>query len=385
MQIAGADALPALTGPQARAGIRQTRQGSRAGSVKKAKGAHRSRSPRRLRERLHRVRDAAACLPSQGRDYAYARASVGPELKLWAVPQEGEAQLSRMGLSIPLNSQNRSRPGISGISVYGRKTIERSCRLLDDFRGVTAMWTVTLTDEDYVSLALARRWPAFQRRITDLLVRHLQSNGDPGIVIGVVEIGAKRFARTGRPDPHIHLCTTGWKTLDVNRKYLLRPDVVDELVAKACQYAGLPLRQRSSCSNISGIRHSVGAYMSKYMTKQIPVKPEALGGQWANLIPRQWFNQSKACKAMCDGAVIKLPPAFSAFVVRQQKLLEQFGCGKGGVRTVGYKKRKIEDVPIEVFCFKFVSPEKLHEALELFCMWVELNEPQDFGGLALSG
>ena len=121
------------------------------------------------------------------------------------------------------------------------------------------------------------------------------------------------------------------------------------------------------------------------MTKQIPVKPEDLDGEWSELIPRQWFNQSKACKAMCDGVMIKLPPAFSAFVVRQQKLLEQFGCGRGGVRTVGYKKRKIEDVPIEVFCFKFVSPEKLHEALELFCMWVELNEPPDFGGLALSG
>jgi hypothetical protein len=247
------------------------------------------------------------------------------------------------------------------------------------------MWTVTLTDEDYLSLAQRGTWPAFQRRITDLLVRHLKSNGDPGIVIGVVEIGAKRFARTGRPDPHIHLVTTGWKTRDMDGKYLLRPDVVDELVAKACQYAGLALRQRSSCSNISGIRHSVGAYMSKYMTKQVPVAPEALKGQWDNLIPRQWFNQSKACKAMCEGATLKLPPAFSAFVVRQQKLLEQFGCGKGGVRTVGYKKRKIEDVPIEVYCFKFVSPEKLHEALELFCLWVELKEPQNFGGLVMSG
>ena len=385
MPNTGTDALPALTRLTAKAGIRQTRQVPERRPAKSARAARSSSAPRRLGERLHRVRDAAGCLPSQGRDYCYATASVGPELKLWAVPQGGEAQLSRMGLSIPLNSQNRSRPGLSGLSVHGKKQIQRSCALMDDFRSRCAMWTVTLTDDDYLLLAERGTWPAFQRRITDLLVRHLQSNGDPGIVIGVVEIGAKRFARTGRPDPHIHLCTTGWKTKDVDGKYLLRPDVVDELVAKACQYAGLPLRKRSSCSNISGIRHSVGAYMSKYMTKQIPVKPEALGGQWANLIPRQWFNQSKACKAMCDGATIKLPPAFSAFVVRQQKLLEQFGCGKGGVRTVGYKKRKIEDVPIEVFCFKFVSPEKLHEALELFCMWVELNEPQDFGGLALSG
>ena len=353
--------------------------------AKSARAARGSSAPRRLGERLHRVKAASQCLPSQGRDYAYATASVGPELKLWAVPQEGEAQLSRMGLSIPLNSQNRSRPGLSGISTYGKKTIQRSCALLDDFRSRTAMWTVTLEDEDYIALSVSRKWPDFQRRITDLLVRYLQANGDAGLVIAAVEIGAKRFARTGRPDPHIHIVTTGWKTKDVNGQYLLRPVVMDELVAKACQYAGLESRERPACSNISGIRHAVGAYMSKYLSKQMPVTPEALKGQWENLIPRQWFNQSKACKAMVDGATIKLPPAFSAFVVRQQKLLEQFGCGKGGVRTVGYKKRKIEDVPIEVFCFKFVSPEKLHEAMELFALWVENSETLNWRGEVLSG
>ena len=385
MPFAGTDALPALTGPKAKAGIRQTRQVPERRPAKSARGARSSSAPRRLGERLQSAKAVAQCLPSGGREYAYATASVGPELKLWAVPQEGEAQLSRMGLSIPLNSQNRSRPGLSGISVYARKQIERSCRLLDDYRGRTAMWTVTLTDNDYLDLAQTRQWPAFQRRVTDLLVRHLQANGDPGIVIGVVEVGAKRFRRTGRPDPHIHIVTTGYGSKDVNGRFLLCPEVCDELVAKACQYAGLPFRERPSASNVSKVRHSVRAYMSKYLTKQMPVKPEELEGEWSELIPRQWFNQSKACKAMCDGVMIKLPPAFSAFVVRQQKLLEHFGCGRGGVRTVGYKKRKIEDVPIDVFCFKFVSPEKLHEALELFCMWVELNEPPDFGGLALSG
>ena len=353
--------------------------------AKSARAARGSSAPRRLGERLHRVKGFAQCLPSQGRPYSYATASVGPELKLWAVHQEGEAQLSRMGLSKPLNSQNRSRPGLSGISMYGKKVIQRSCALLDDFRSRTAMWTVTLLDEDYIDLSITQKWPDFQRRISDLLIRYLQSYDDAALVIAAVEVGAKRFARTGRPDPHIHIVTTGWKTKRPDGEWLLSPVVLDELVAKACQYAGLPSRERPAASNISGIRHAVGAYMSKYLSKQMPVSPEAMQGQWESLIPRQWFNQSKACKAMCDGAVIKLPPAFSAFVVREQKLLEQFGCGKGGVRTVGYKKRKIEDVPIEVFCFKFVSPEKLHEAIELFALWVENEESLNLRGGVLSG
>ena len=378
-----------FVGPQAtkdkNGPIRGSDRSSRASSANKAKGAHRSSPPRRLGERLQSVKAIAQCLPPGEREYAYAKARVGPELKLWAVPQDGEALLSRMGSSKPANSQNRSRPGLSGISTYGKKTIQRSCALMDDFRSRTAMWTVTLTDEDYIALSVTRKWPDFQRRITDLLVRHLQANGDAALVIAAVEIGAKRFARTGRPDPHIHIVTTGWKTKDVKGNYLLRPVVMDELVAKACQYAGLESRERPAASNISGIRHRVGSYMSKYLTKQMPVTPESLPKEWEELIPRQWFNQSKACKAMVDGATIELPPAFSAFVVRQQKLLEQFGCGSGGVRRVGWKKRKIEDIPIDVFCFQFKSPEMLHVAMELFCLWKENSETLDVQGMVMSG
>jgi hypothetical protein len=256
---------------------------------------------------------------------------------------------------------------------------------MDDFRGRCAMWTVTLLDEDYLALSVSGKWPQFQRRVTDLLIRHLKANGDPAIVIAAVEIGSKRFARTGRPDPHIHVVTTGWKSRGPDGKWLLGPDVMDQLVAKACQYAGLPLRERPASSNISGIKHRVGAYMSKYLSKQMPVSAEALRGQWEKLIPRSWYNQSRECKAMVAGSLVSLPPAFSAFVVRNQTILENLGLGRGGVRVVGHKKRKIENVPIEVFCFHFVSPEKLMEAMEYFAIWVENDETLNMRGAVLSG
>ena len=365
--------------------IPPSQRSSRSACANKAGGTGALQRHRGFGERLKSVRHVAEDLPLQGRDYAYARARVGPDLKVWAVPQDGEAQLSRMGLSLPLNSQNRCRPGLSGISPHGKRQIQWSCRLLEDFRKKTAMWTITLTDEDYLLLSITRKWPDFQRRIHDLLVRYLKAHGDGAIVIGCIEIGGKRFARTGRPDPHIHVVTSGWGSRRPDGQWLLNPDAMDELVAKACQYAGLPSAHRPACSSIAQVRHSVSSYMSKYLTKDLPVKPEALPTEWQELIPRQWWFQSEACKAMVEGVLIKLPPAFAAFLVRKQILLEQMNLGRGGMRTVGWKKTKLAELPIEVFCFRFRAPECLHAAIELFALWAVNEEALDHEGLVMSG
>ena len=341
--------------------------------------------PRGLRKRLHAAKAMAGALPAAGDGYAYASPSVGPDGTVWAVPQYGEDSLRALGLSLPRNSQNRPRPGLSGISVYGRKQIRSSCRLMEDFRRKTAMWTVTLLDSDYCSLSVGDAWPKFQRRIIDLLCRHLKANGDPAVVIGVVEVGAKRFARTGRPDPHLHLVTSGWGSRDKEGRWLLRPDVMDELVAKACQYAGLPSAPRPACSRVEPVKHSVSSYLSKYLTKQMPVDLRVMSPTSQNLIPRQWWNQSEACKAMVDGCLIKLPPAFAAFCVRQAILLERMELGRGGVRTVGWKKTKLSELPIEVWRFKFRSPEALMVAMELYSLWISNNEELDVGELVMSG
>ena len=130
-------------------------------SAIRASGSRASRRHKGLRKRLHRVRDVAGCLPVEGREYAYAGPLVGPDLKIWAVPRHGEAELSRLGLSLPRNSQNRSRTGLKGITPQGKKAVRWSCRLLEDMRRRCAMWTVTLTDEDYRTLANSLKWPQF--------------------------------------------------------------------------------------------------------------------------------------------------------------------------------------------------------------------------------
>lgn len=324
-------------------------------------------------------------LPVKGREYAYASACVGPDLQVWAVPRHGEDDCPSLGLSSPANSQKRPRQGLKGITVHGRKQVRWSCRLLEDMRRRLAMWTVTLTDADYLQLAETGKWPKFQDRIRDLLVRHLKAHGDHALVVGVCEIGQKRFARTGRPDPHIHVITSGWGSRRPDGQWLLGKDVMDELVAKACQYAGLPSAERPSASRLEPVRHSVASYMSKYLTKELPVDVAQVDKGMQNLLPHQWWFRSSACKAMLEGCLIKLPPAFSAFVVRNLVLLERMGLGRGGLAVVGWRKTKLVDVPIELLRFRFKSTQSLWQAVELFACWAFNDEQLDLGELVMSG
>ena len=351
----------------------------------KGAGSAAHRRPRGLRKRLHAVRRLVAELPGQGRAYAYASACVGPDLQVWAVPRHGEDDCPPLGLSVPRNSQNKPRQGLKGITPQGRKNVRWSCRLLEDMRKRLAMWTVTLTDDDYLALSISGNWPKFQRRIHDLLVRHLKAHGDQALCVGVCEIGSKRFARTGRPDPHIHVITSGWGSRRPDGQWLLGADVMDELVAKACQYAGLPSAERPSASRLEPVRHSVASYMSKYLTKELPVDVEQVDESMKSLLPRQWWFRSATCKAMVEGCLIKLPPAFSAFVVRHLSLLEQLGLGRGGYAVVGYRKTKLVDVPIEMLRFRFRTTQCLWQALELFACWVFNDEQLDARELVMSG
>ena len=88
---------------------------------------------------------------------------------------------------------------------------------------------------------------------------------------------------------------------------------------------------------------------------------------------------------MVEGCTFKLPPAFSAFVVRCHGKLEALGLGRGGYSVVAHRETLLGTVPIEMLKFRFRSPEHLHQALELFVLWVVNGERLDTAGLVLSG
>ena len=329
--------------------------------------------PRRdgLGERLRSIKDLVSDLPVSEPDYGYKPVRIRPVLDAWVVPDGCGGGAAALGSSIQPNSQNRSRPGISGISAGGRKFLKDSLLLMEDFRGSLCMWTVTLPEEDYRDVALkVGSWPAFQRRCIDLVCRYLREHQVDALAVAAVEIGDKRTSRTSRPMPHIHLVINGWGRRHPSGGWLLCPKRMDDLVAKAAQYAGLPSRERRAASNIAPIRKSVHNYVSKYLTKQRGVADVDLADGWDDLIPRQWWNASEEARALVEGALFKLSAGFAAFLVRKQIELERAELGRAFEVEVAKRRSMTRgDVAISFTKFRFFSTDALLTAIEWYCLW----------------
>ena len=371
MISAGTRAGSALTGPNGRAECSASRCSSRVPAPKRRQG---SRAPRRhsdLRERLHDLKDLAECIPVSEPDYGYKPVRIRPGLDAWCVPADCGGGAAALGSSIQPNSQNKARSGIGGISTGGRKFLRDSLMLMEDKRSSLAFWTVTLPDEDYSLFAdLSASWPRFQRRISDLLGRYLREHLGEAVTVAAVEIGDKRTRRVGRPMPHIHVVCNGWAKRHPDGGWLLRPDRMDDLVRKAAQYAGLPSRERPAVSSVDRIRCSVHNYVAKYLTKQAGVEEVDLSEGWDECIPRQWWNASDEARALVNGCLFKLSPAFAAFVVRKQIELERAELGRAFAVRVGERKSMTRGVVgIELTKFRFFTTEALLTAIEWYCLW----------------
>ena len=227
-------AVGAYVGPQTCQGKEQTHQPRSCSSVAPRPERHGvlRTHPRRvgLRERLQHAKGVMDALPRRGPEYGYKEPLLGPQLKVYAVPDGCGGGAAALGLSKRANSQNKARYGISGISAQGRRFLKDSLLLMDDFRERLCMWTISLPDEDFRDMAGAPVWPLFQRRCLDLLLRELRDHGDEALAVGAVEIGALRTGRTKRPMPHIHIVTTGWGRRKNDGSWLCCPKLMLSLI-----------------------------------------------------------------------------------------------------------------------------------------------------------
>ena len=345
--------------------------GSRTPRPKRRAGFGAPRRREGLRERLQAAKAVRERLPREGPDYGYKEPLVGPQLKVYAVPDGCGGGVAPLGLSKHVNSQNRARSGISGISALGRRFLKDSLLLMDDFRERLCMWTITLPEEDYEAMATGGGWPEFQRRCLDLLLRELRRHGDEALAVGAVEIGALRTRRTKRPMPHIHIVTTGWGRRNNDGAWLCRPQLMDQIVAKAAQYAGLESRLRLAASNVAAVRKSCHSYMSKYLTKDVCPGEMDLSDGWDELIPRQWWQASQGARDLVNGVLFRLPVGFAAFLVQRQKDLEAAALVLAKTVPIAYRKTITGEVPIEVTRFLFRGSDALVTCLEFYALWCD--------------
>ena len=363
--------LPALTTSKGWRGIASDRRSFRVPPPIRRRGFGSSRRHEGLGKRLHDLRQLRDALPREGPDYSFKEPVLGPQLKVYAVPDGCGGGGAPLGLSKHPNLQNRARSGISGISAYGRKFLKDSLLLMEDFRERLCMWTVTLPDGDYEEMVGTRKWPIFQTRIRDGLLRHLKAEGDEALAVGAVEIGALRLSKDQRPRPHIHIVTTGWGRRSRDGRWVCSPKVMDHIIAKAAQYAGLESRPRLAASNVAPIRTSVHNYLSKYLTKDAPPGEMDLTDGWDELIPRQWWLASEAARALVVGALFRLPTGFAAFLVQRQRDLENAALVHARAITIATRKTITGEMPIEVTRFKFRGTDAIRICLEYYALWCD--------------
>ncbi len=366
-RIGGERACPGQTGgarvhlPGLSRGPSTTRSATGRGERPSSPGRSATRR-RDVARRMKAIAPAIEALGPAGEDYAWNAPAIDHGLEVWVTPEAAWACPST-------EIRERGRYGTNGPPSTALKKVKRSIQLMDEYAPSVALWTAGLPDEDYEDLRDLDTWAVFQRELFESVVRLLRRHGVPPLAVGVVELGAERTGRTGRPMPHIHMALTGWGNRDETGQWLLRPEVMDGLVLRACRKAGLPDRERSAASRLERVKGSVAGYLSKYLSKGGGLEDADVSGGWDALIPHQWWNRSREMKALVDGHVWRLPRAFAAFVEQQRRRLEGMALGQARLVSIGRRVTKTSDRSIDVLCFRFFGVEQFHQAIEWFAVW----------------
>jgi hypothetical protein len=220
-----------------------------------------------------------------------------------AAPPEAAAPL---GLSDARNQHTRpERYGRNGLTPNGAKQIQRAAGLLQEGIGRLAFWTITLPPRTVELLLADDLWAEFQARIHWLLRRALTQHGLVPRIVGVAELHPRRSFREGIPIPHLHVLFEGsrerWRGWVLSRKDL------DRIIGKAIEYVGLPAPDLRAAGNVQPVRRNVGAYLSKYMSKN---RSRRWLGACGDRLPRVWWFWSGAIREEVRATTVRVCWAF---------------------------------------------------------------------------
>jgi hypothetical protein len=240
------------------------------------------------------------------------------------------------GLGIPPR-----RNGFRGLTGNGKRKLREGAAAMEERRACCGFWTITLPDANLQRLMELDTWPVFQSSIRRRLAKALRDRGVPALVVGVVELHPKRRTTFARDLPHLHVLFRGrthrWQP------WALSPRELDLIVFwalwDACCWDPHP---EMRCS-VEPVKKSVRRYLSKYLSKSPPFGGhQAVDNSPVQLIPRQWWFESREIVELRRTLTKEIPAEFLAFLIdrrhanREGQLYHawQANTGEGGAPIV---------------------------------------------------
>jgi len=179
-------------------------------------------------------------------------------------------EITSLGLSNATNSHSSKTRGLKGVSGYGRRMIRNGAHILEQAVGVRRCSLLTTTipplpEEIYKEVT--REWAEIVRIFTQWIVRMLKRAHGYSWVVGCVEIQEERHEKEGGLPLHLHLVfqsrTKREFTIDLHEVSRVWQRAVCSRVPDA---AGVNF---SFATRIEGVKKSVAAYISKYISKGV--------------------------------------------------------------------------------------------------------------------
>lgn len=210
-------------------------------------------------------------------------------------PFQGQGPLDLS--NVPKSHKHPSRTsvrGLKGITSNGRKMVKSAGAIIKRRypRHRVTFCTLTLpTMSQVVRRELVQLWPEFARQLLQFLVRRLESQSLPKVVLSVTEIQPGRLAASGEACLHLHLV---WLNVPARRgRWAIRPGDVRGWV-ESFLFRRLPGFDGGFVNvDVRPVRASIAGYMSKYMSKGSECLSEALQDWGADNCVKQWWNMTK--------------------------------------------------------------------------------------------
>lgn len=199
-----------------------------------------------------------------------------------------------------LESPQRARRGSKGATAAARLKVRSAADWLQDSHGRRMLSFLTLTiPSQCLNPRLLDGWSELSRKLRQWLSYHLEENGVPAQLVGVVEIQEERQVEQGLACLHWHLVFVGKKA---GRAWAVNKTEIKEYWNKLLsEHSGVQTRGHAA-TRIENVNKSASGYLGKYMSKC----QKAIQHCNPDHLPSAWYMISRSLLRKINSLTIKI-------------------------------------------------------------------------------